>query len=90
MADADPISKSFARRAGVYRPKTLAESEARSRAITVGAGISSPLLTATEAQLARALVDMDVAMFPALKVERQDRFYALNGVRRGDDHRGDL
>lgn len=87
MAEADPLSKALMQSAK-QRHKTLAEIEAHAAAITKGAGFSSPFLSVTDRQLADAIVRMEVRTNPVALVEQQDRFFARNGVRRGDDLRG--
>jgi hypothetical protein len=60
---------------------------AKARAIAAGAGVSHPLFTRTDEQLAQALLQIETLCNPAARLAQMDAFFAANGVRRGDDKR---
>jgi len=61
----------------------------RARALCAGQSRVDPMFTRTDEQLAQALLRIEVRSNPAAKLAQLDAFYASNGVRRGDDKRGD-
>lgn len=53
-------------------------------------GITHPLMTRTDAQVAQAMLAIDPMFGSAeAKLARMDAFFAAHGVRRGDDLRGE-
>lgn len=74
------------RRSVPATPRTWAEVQALA---ATARGITHPLLTRTDAQVAQAMLAID-PMFDSAeaKLARMDVFFAAHGVRRGDDLRG--
>lgn len=70
-------------------PKTWDDYVAEARATTAGAGVSHPLFTRTDEQLAQALLNIETLANPAARLAQQDAFFDRYGVRRGDDQRGE-
>lgn len=79
---------SFRRRSIAVAPKTYADYLAEARARQAGRGIASRFLTVTDEELAQADLRLTSLIDPAAKLAMQDHFFAVHGVRRGDDCRG--
>lgn len=67
--------------------KAWSEFEAEAAARQSGRALTGPLLSATEAQLTAADLNLTARCDPAAKLAQQDHFFRLYGVRRGDDRR---
>jgi hypothetical protein len=78
-----PRSIAFTQNAG-----TLAENGAEAWRMATSCG-SHALTPASIERVAAAEMQTRLSCNPHLKVEAQDRFFAANGVRRGDDKRGE-
>ena len=74
--------------AAVAAPKNpWAEYEAEALERARGTGTAHPLLTVSDAEMARVDLQFEVWGNPDAKLAQQDAFFERYGVRRGDDKR---